>query len=376
MVATFLAISVNVLNGLLSFSGRLMSSSFLSSKTKQDSRATVTSGVSSLKLPLKMSSVTTSSSAVLISHAVRPFCPMIFSSSMKPRRRRTRVYFFSSSFKMIPCPTLTMCLMALISLSTCMRWLYASSKSVKSIPPSSHSFGKGWPDMRSSRTSTLRMIFFKSLSSTLRSSKGSSSGGPSGKRLQTSLTDFPTTARFSRARISFGTKSLIADIPSSIWSEHGTTLHSKLSAAAPRFAGTGLSLLLPASTHNKISTLYFSPSAPFFTLLRFKKLMITPHPKSSASPSSRTRARRPGCRNGVTWFARCVMSRICLRRSSAARRRLAYSLTRGSSAGSAMASRRACSAASFFWCVGSARSAWNCAREREMTYSGSASSAR
>lgn len=50
-----------------------------------------------LKTPLKIISVSKSSSPVLISHATRPLVSMTSSDVVNPSRRRTRLRFLSSS---------------------------------------------------------------------------------------------------------------------------------------------------------------------------------------------------------------------------------------------------------------------------------------
>lgn len=74
-----------------------------SEKTKQLKRPAHCSGESGLKTPLKISSVRSNSSPVLISHATRPFMSTISAEVVKPRRRRTRFRLLSSSICKISC---------------------------------------------------------------------------------------------------------------------------------------------------------------------------------------------------------------------------------------------------------------------------------
>lgn len=77
--------------------GKVKNERTFSPKTKQLSNPAHCSGDSELNAPLKMSSVNSSSSPVLISHATRPFMSTISVAVVNPKRRRTRLRHLSSS---------------------------------------------------------------------------------------------------------------------------------------------------------------------------------------------------------------------------------------------------------------------------------------
>ena len=91
------AVSCSTRSGAASSSLSRTGCSLRSVNTKQERIAAHSSGVSSLNVPWKMSSVSSSSSPVLISQATRPFFSTKSSAVVKPSRRSTRFRHLSSS---------------------------------------------------------------------------------------------------------------------------------------------------------------------------------------------------------------------------------------------------------------------------------------
>src|ERR1700722_3292923 len=92
-------------NNLVEHSGYFsdMEKLTFSVKTKQLNRPAHCSGDNGLNTPLKISSVNSSSSPVLISHATRPFISTISADVVNPSRRRTRFRHLSSSICKTSC---------------------------------------------------------------------------------------------------------------------------------------------------------------------------------------------------------------------------------------------------------------------------------
>mmetsp|Transcript_6096 Transcript_6096/g.15464 ORF Transcript_6096/g.15464 Transcript_6096/m.15464 type:complete len:295 (-) Transcript_6096:273-1157(-) len=287
-------------SGSFSWSVSLGVQSDFSWNTKHDSMADTWCGVMSVNTPLKTSSVSTSSSAALISHATRPLVWMMLFLSTYASLRSTRIMYLSSSFSTADSAPL----MDLRSV-----FMRSRRRSLSSYwttrEASSPELNRLSDRMRNSMDSIFRMSFLKPSSVISMSSTGSSRGGPSGKRESTSFSDFPACWRFSAVRRSFGRKTRTELSCSTAVNDTGMTCISPCLPCAGRnrtresVSGLGTQGRMTSTTKleawlsesGTVSCLFF-----FF----FWKLIAIPHPQSvSWSPSqSRTRSNRPGCRNG------------------------------------------------------------------------------
>mmetsp|Transcript_16830 Transcript_16830/g.37863 ORF Transcript_16830/g.37863 Transcript_16830/m.37863 type:complete len:393 (-) Transcript_16830:1872-3050(-) len=296
-----------------------------SSKMAQDSSATHCSAVSSLSVPSKKSSVTTSSSAVLISQAVRPLVRTTPTSSTCPISRRTRRIRRSSSRMTMDCAFRASRRTSLAPSSSSALRAYASTWERSS---GSSSWARAWPARRSTRVRSRWRSFSKSSTSTPMSLMGSRVGTSLAKRRRTSLRLLPTLRRCSANLASWGKKRRTAEsacrdsrdtakifitryFSASTsgrkgWQVSTSPRHSSRSI----FAGGSVSGSrwdrVGRRTSRTVSMLAFStaalPASPAVCPPgRVRAETITPHPKCRRPVAKSPRSiltRRPGCRKG------------------------------------------------------------------------------
>mmetsp|Transcript_18504 Transcript_18504/g.54754 ORF Transcript_18504/g.54754 Transcript_18504/m.54754 type:complete len:354 (-) Transcript_18504:978-2039(-) len=226
------------------------------SATRHDRSAASCAGSRSWKRPANTSSVTSSSSEVLTSHATRPLLPMTPSSERWPSRRSTRRMPRSSSFISATCPS-RICRLTRFSSSS------AARRSRKTASPAAISSSpKLTPPSRSCTPSSLRASLAASCAAvvTLRSSSCCSSGTPSAKRLSTSRSTLSTACRPSLERRSFGRETFTFEKASTRSSVSVSTCSSALSSSR---AGAGsppasTAASAPASHRSSTSMWYWS----------------------------------------------------------------------------------------------------------------------
>mmetsp|Transcript_9930 Transcript_9930/g.23517 ORF Transcript_9930/g.23517 Transcript_9930/m.23517 type:complete len:231 (+) Transcript_9930:1090-1782(+) len=175
-----------------------------------DKRATHCSTVNDLKTPAKMSSVTTSSFAVLISQAVLPLVWMTPFASTCPIFFRTRFIFFRSSFMAIVWKLLALSLSKRAFSFVSWRFSYDWTSLIRST--SGYSAASLCEESLFARASARSISILNSSSSIPRSLIGSSSGKPSGNRFFTSSTDIDTFFRASGVFTAGGVKMRTAEI--------------------------------------------------------------------------------------------------------------------------------------------------------------------
>mmetsp|Transcript_28891 Transcript_28891/g.72027 ORF Transcript_28891/g.72027 Transcript_28891/m.72027 type:complete len:362 (-) Transcript_28891:1833-2918(-) len=259
---------------------------FCASTMRHESSAASCAGSSSLKTPEYMSSVASSSSQVLTSHATRPLFWMTPSSEMWPSRRRTRRMPLSSACIRTSWHAL---ILARTSFSASMSDSRSRSRGRPCSTSGSHSRSSL---SRDCTASILRCSAGTSASPTCISSTALRTGMDSGYRRWISLKTLSTPNRASRSCRSGGILILIEEIASRC--ANGTVTTCISASSRPRAGGGGSPLCTassaPGAHGSSTSTLYslVPPTVelrlwPCFwsrregSLVR-RKFTITPHP--------------------------------------------------------------------------------------------------
>mmetsp|Transcript_13024 Transcript_13024/g.22509 ORF Transcript_13024/g.22509 Transcript_13024/m.22509 type:complete len:312 (-) Transcript_13024:120-1055(-) len=309
---------------------------------------------------LKMSSVASSSSPVVISHATRPLTSTTSSLLVNPSLLRHRFLRLSSS---LCCISVELRISFLSTFASSASAAFSANRFSRSAMLLPWYCGSVCSFLRS--VSTLVCSFRKAGSAMFMSCSGCSIWGLPLNRLSTSATVLPTSSRAFCGRRSFGMMTRTELMPFSTARSTGTTCISQGWSSR-----AGLGRWLPGgpeaagAQRSRTSTTYECESPSPWTPAFFWKLTMTPQPQSS-SPS-RTFAMRPGCRKGRACLGLLVHARMSDSRSESCFF-TSYSSSTALSSSMTMATRVSSSAFSFFSRAGRLRRFWNWEKERLMT---------